>query len=417
MNKYIRILSETFIKKYKNIVNLLPASSLGEVIFQYKADFKNEIYKVNYSQYVNIFYLKNFIIDTSLNLIFTKELSNQNFNPVVIWESLDEFIYKKIFKKYDGIKKTLKKNIIKVDSSENHLYFSIKNNKPNHYHFIEDNLVALVDFLENYNEEFTLVYLDDISKSINQYINLLSKIYKFKTLAINKENNYQFKNLILYDGNQIKRLRNLDNYEEINNFNSKSVKIGYNVFSVPKFYKLEDINNKKNYTIGNASRFYLNSNNSYKSFDNFIKRLLASKIIKQKNQRKILVLRDETTWKKYKPNAFNTKNILNLKELKNKASGFEIMYLENLNIIEQIELFYNISHIICVSGAALTNIIYSREKTKVFELRPKYYGIHYRYFEDIADKRKLNFQPIICECSPTNDITLSSEQINDCTKY
>ena len=40
MNKYIRILSETFIKKYKNIVNLLPASSLGEIIFQYKANFK-----------------------------------------------------------------------------------------------------------------------------------------------------------------------------------------------------------------------------------------------------------------------------------------------------------------------------------------------------------------------------------------
>ena len=36
MNKYIRILSETFIKKYKNIVNLLPASSLGKLYFNIK---------------------------------------------------------------------------------------------------------------------------------------------------------------------------------------------------------------------------------------------------------------------------------------------------------------------------------------------------------------------------------------------
>ena len=31
---------------------------------------------------------------------------------------------------------------------------------------------------------------------------------------------------------------------------------------------------------------------------------------------------------KYKPNAFNTKNILNLQKLKDKAIDYEIMYLE-----------------------------------------------------------------------------------------
>ena len=187
MLKYIKIISETIIKNYSNIVNLLPASSLGQVIFQYKADFNNKLYKVDYSQFVNIFRVKNFVVDTSLNLLFSNELNYKKFNPVVIWESLDGFIYKKIFKHSDGIKKTLKKNIVKIETTQDHLYFSIKNNKPNHYHFIEDNLVALVDFLENYNDKFTLVYLDDISKSINQYIKLLSKIYNFNTLAINKK--------------------------------------------------------------------------------------------------------------------------------------------------------------------------------------------------------------------------------------
>ena len=414
MLKYIKIIRETIIKKYSNIVNLLPASSLGQVIFQYKADFNSELYKVNYSQFVNVFRVKNFVVDTSLNLFFSNELNYNKFNPVVIWESLDGFIYKKIFKHNDGIKKTLKKNIVKIESTQDHLYFSIKNNKPNHYHFIEDNLVALVDFLENYNDKFTLVYLDDISKSLNQYIELLSKIYNFDTLAINKKNNYQFKKLIFYDGNQIKRLRNLDNYEEINDFKSENVKMEYSVYSVPKLYKIEDIDNKKTYTVGNASRFYLNSNNSYKSYNQFINKLLDKGIINQKSKRKILILRDEATWKKYKPNAFNTKNILNLEELKKRAKDYEVIYLENLNIIEQIELFYNSSHVICVSGAALTNIIYSQKNTKVFELRPKYYGIHYNYFEDIAKERMLDYKSIICDCTTTNDITLTSNQIDIC---
>ena len=103
-----------------------------------------------------------------------------------------------------------------------------------------------------------------------------------------------------------------------------------------------------------------------------------------------------------------------LAKLKKRATDYEVIYLENFNIIEQIELFYNSSHVICVSGAALTNIIYSQKNTKVFELRPKYYGIHYNYFEDIAKERMLDFKSIICDCTTTNDITLTSNQIDIC---
>jgi len=413
MLKYIKIIAETIIKKYSNIVNLLPASSLGQVIFQYKADFNNELYKVNYSQFVNTFRVKNFTVDTSLNLLFSPELSDNKFNPIVIWESLDEFIYKKIFKKHDGLKKTFKKNIIKVESQEDHLYFAIKNNKHNHYHFIEDNLVSLIDFLENYKGKFTLVYLDDISKSINQYIELLSKVYEFKTLVINQKNNYQFNKIIFYEGNQIKRLRNSDNYEEVNNFKYKNIRTEYSIYSIPKKYIFEDIDNtKQNYTIGNSSRNYLNSNNSYKNFSQFIIKLLDRGVINKKNKRKVLILRDEKSISKYKPRNKNTRMILNLQDLKKSAKDYEVVYLENLNIIEQIELFYNISHVISISGAGLVNIIYSQENTFVFELRPKYFGIHWNYFEDIAKERKLNYKSVICDCTLTSDITLTSEQLN-----
>ncbi len=412
MLKYIKIISETIIKKYTNIVNLLPASSLGEIIFQYKADFNNKLYKVNHSQFVNTFRVKNFTVDTSLNLLFSPELSDNKFNPIVIWESLDEFIFQKIFRKNDGLKKTFKKKIIKVESQEDHLYFAIKVNKPNHYHFIEDNLISLIDFLENYKGKFTLVYLDSISKSINQYIELLSKVYQFNTLVINQKNNYQFKELIFYEGNQIQRLRNLDDHEELNDFKSKNIKINYNIYSIPKGYQFEDIDNKKTYTVGNHSRFYLNSNNSYKSFSQFIKKLLDKGIINKKNKKKVLLLRNEAAISKYKPRNKNTRMILNLQDLKKSTKDYEVVYLENLNIIEQIELFYNISHVIGISGAGLVNMIYSQENAFVFELRPKYFSMHFHYFDAIVKERMLNHRIVICDCTTTCDITLTDEQLN-----
>ena len=110
IKKYIRKIEEYFFKKYTNIVNLLPISSLGEIIFQYETKFKNNIYKVNFSSFVNVFRVKNFTIDTSTNLIFNNELSYKNFNPIVIWESLDDFIYRKIFKNSLNMKIAFKKS-------------------------------------------------------------------------------------------------------------------------------------------------------------------------------------------------------------------------------------------------------------------------------------------------------------------
>ena len=109
IKKYIRKIEEYFFKKYTNIVNLLPISSLGEIIFQYETKFKNNIYKVNFSSFVNVFRVKNFTIDTSTNLIFNNELSYKNFNPIVIWESLDDFIVIAFFLKAIFIFKEFKK--------------------------------------------------------------------------------------------------------------------------------------------------------------------------------------------------------------------------------------------------------------------------------------------------------------------
>jgi hypothetical protein len=67
----------------------------------------------------------------------------------------------------------------------------------------------------------------------------------------------------------------------------------------------------------------------------------------------------------------NKRCVLNENELieKLKVYGFEKYNLENMSIEEQIELFYDASHVIAPHGAGLTNIMFA-EKIKVLELFP-----------------------------------------------
>ena len=81
-------------------------------------------------------------------------------------------------------------------------------------------------------------------------------------------------------------MRNLDDYTEIENFKSSKISKAYSIYSVPKFYEIKDPINNKIYKVGNASRRYLNSNDSYKSFNNFIKKFLKTKLLKKKREKK-----------------------------------------------------------------------------------------------------------------------------------
>lgn len=48
--------------------------------------------------------------------------------------------------------------------------------------------------------------------------------------------------------------------------------------------------------------------------------------------------------------------------------GYEIVYLEDLGFIEQINLFYNSTHIAMTQGTGVLNIIFTRKNTKIFIL-------------------------------------------------
>jgi hypothetical protein len=67
--------------------------------------------------------------------------------------------------------------------------------------------------------------------------------------------------------------------------------------------------------------------------------------------------------------------LLNEAELKTllEAEGFKVIFPEDFSLKEQIQLFYNAGEIIGVHGAGLTNLIFSRQGTRVTELFPVTY--------------------------------------------
>jgi capsular polysaccharide biosynthesis protein len=56
-------------------------------------------------------------------------------------------------------------------------------------------------------------------------------------------------------------------------------------------------------------------------------------------------------------------------ELILKKRGFEIVYAEQLNLNEQIQLLDKTNILVCLHGAALTNMLFLAPNTKVLELR------------------------------------------------
>ena len=64
---------------------------------------------------------------------------------------------------------------------------------------------------------------------------------------------------------------------------------------------------------------------------------------------------------------FKHSQIVNLEETKNllKEKNFDIVKLENLSFDEQIFVFSNAKIVVGAHGAGLTNLCFSKEKTKV----------------------------------------------------
>jgi capsular polysaccharide biosynthesis protein len=93
------------------------------------------------------------------------------------------------------------------------------------------------------------------------------------------------------------------------------------------------------------------------------------------------------------------------KVLENK--GYEKVFLEDLKVIEQAQLFYNANEIIGVYGSGLANLVFCKKGAKVIEINPSI-GVDKGFFNLITKQKELVFKEII-----TDSHYLTSEQIKN----
>jgi len=96
--------------------------------------------------------------------------------------------------------------------------------------------------------------------------------------------------------------------------------------------------------------------------------------------------------------------IINYEEIKKilKKNNFQIVQCSKFSFAKQIYMFWKAKFIIGVHGAALTNIIFCKPKTKILEIKPyKHPG---KYYKRIAKIRKLNYKIIQSEKKYTRNL-------------
>jgi capsular polysaccharide biosynthesis protein len=117
-------------------------------------------------------------------------------------------------------------------------------------------------------------------------------------------------------------------------------------------------------------------------------RYLANLIVGEdiKPSRKIFITRKD---------AMN-RNIKNQNELLMALKGWETVTLENLSIKDQVKTFAEATHIVSPHGAGLTNLLWCRPKTKVYELTHKAF-IGKIVYPSLSHHLELKHHVILCD--------------------
>ena len=119
--------------------------------------------------------------------------------------------------------------------------------------------------------------------------------------------------------------------------------------------------------------------------------------------------------------SFKHSQIINLEEVENllKEKNFDIVKLENLSFDEQIYVFSNAKIVIGAHGAGLTNLCFSKEKTKVIEIRSTEpgYGFQNKVYERISEINNLNYSllstPYLSKKNINGDLFVDLKVLND----
>lgn len=133
-------------------------------------------------------------------------------------------------------------------------------------------------------------------------------------------------------------------------------------------------------------------------------RALANLVVGEdiKPTRKIFITRKDA----------DNRNIKNQDELVMALKGWETITLEDLSIKDQVKTFAEATHIVSPHGAGLTNLLWCREKTKVYELTHEAFA-YKKVYPSLSNHLNLQHQVIICDTEKLSSKKPKNKKIKD----
>ena len=382
MKKFINKLKDIYNERQilSNYISVRSVSYSNKQIF---VTYKSKLLNLNVEDCINFYPIRDVSINVKTGVIQKNNIVLKKYISPILYESLSNITFHKFI--YGDLYKVLKLNDdLLIKKKENLIYLDIKENKSNYYHFVYDNLLGFIFILENYKNNFELLFNAGISNYINEYMDLLSIIYKKKKNSFKHKEKIRIKNNIIFVQNlSYHKISNFDECRLLKNNFKRLINPQYNIYNIPTKY-FSKINNE---TININPLHYIVPNDFIFTLENFIKKLLKSGIIKKKIKKNYYCKRLPNNENLYKNRLIHDEKKFEKYLL---SKGFEIVVFDSLPVAKQIEIGYNSKILIGLNGANLTNSIF-KKNGNIIEIFSGKEDLGSKFIKNIAEQKKLNY--------------------------
>jgi len=398
VRKFIKSIKYFYLRN-SLFLNIISIKAFANIIKIYKVSYRSKILNHNFNDSIKIYKTKDILINKNFNCIFKNNVvTGKNKNPLIL-ESVHNQFYFNALEKLNIYELIFRKKPKLINIKKDVFYFEISENKPNYYHFIVDNFIGLVFFLENYKKDFVILYNGSVANYINKYLELISLIYKKKIIKINADENIvNVKNNFIFADKL--------NYAKMNTQTVPVDKSNYTPYYA--LYKFPHKFKKKDGTfIYNHAVDFLSSKNTFDSVDDFIKKLFDRKIIKKKKKENYYI-------KRLTGNGYKKRSIFEEEKLIKflKERNFKTISFENMPVIKQIEIMVNSKTVVSIYGSNTTNFIYKSKKEKIIEIYPYKRYFKADHFKHIFEQRNLNFYALNCEGNKKEELLIDYKKLD-----
>lgn len=382
VKKIINKLKDKYREKQK-LTNHISVRSVSYSIKQFLVNYKSKLLNLNLEDCINLYPIRDVSINVHSGVIQKNNIVLKKYISPILYESLSNTTFHTFI--YGELYKFLKqKEDLLIKKKKDLIYLDVKRNKNNYYHFVHDNLLGFIFVLENYKGSFELLFNRGISTYINEYVNLLSQVYKKKINSFKNKEKIRIKNRIIFAQNMsYHKISSFDDYKQTTNNFKKLINPKYNIYNIPTKYFSET----KNETININQLNYIVPRDFIFTLQNFIKKLLKLGIIKKKIKKNYYCKRLTNSEDHYRNRLIENEKKFEKYLL---SKGFETVVFDKLPITKQIEIGYNSKTLIGLNGANLTNSIF-KKNGNIIEIFSGNEDLDSKFYKNLAEQKKLNY--------------------------